>query len=632
MKGEKMQLEIHKTGNNQKVTLAPKGTINTDTVSVLNDALASLNYDGLDLTLDFSDLSYITSVGLRALLVARKKLTEETMRIIHMNEAVHAVFEVSGFLSFIPVVPLSKVPSLPKDPSYRQWLSYRAKSNPDHRIIYCDDKSYTWREIDEASQIVAKDFYDLGVRKGSHVGMFARNTFNWIAAFFAAQKLGAIMVLLNYSLKPGEIKAYSQYGDITHLCYDRASAKTDDETFRNAVTGPDSRIAALYDISAAIDFLSRKDELEALQGMFAEEYDSDDPCIMIFTSGTTGKPKGVLSSAHDRLINSQLMNQGIRPTAEDKICLFLPLCHVFGIGSGLNSAVLYDAPVYMPSDTSDDSLLDTIGENGCTLFNSVPTKILSMARSEHFDPKKVTALRASVIAGAAITEPQMMLLQEKMPHVHFISLYGMSEMAPISMTNYHDTIKHIVSTVGQPVKGVSVEIRDRTTGEKKPAGAEGEIYVHSATSLICYYKMDLDQQAIDDEGWIPTGDLGFMDEEGYLHLTGRCKELIIWGGENISPREIEEIITQLDDIHDVRVVGVPDEKYGEIIAAAVVMSPGKAFSREKVESHILQHLARYKAPAYYVLYEGFPLLSNGKIDMVNLKKDVADKRGSGLAL
>lgn len=627
-----MRLEIEKIVNGKKVILILKGEVNTNTVSVLNEALDELDYEGLDLTYDFSNLVYITSVGLRALLISRKKLSEDRIRIIGMNEAVHNVFEVSGFFDFFPAKKAEETCVLPDDPSYRQLLAYRVASDPDKKILICDDKSYTWKDIDEASQIVAKDFFDLGVRKGSHIGMFARNTFNWIAAFYASQKLGAITIPLNFSLKPNEIRQYSQYGDITHLCYDESSAKMDRDAFKEEVTKEGSCIREIYDLSSSIDFLSRRKELDNLEGLFDEEYDPDDPCVMIFTSGTTGKPKGVLSSAHDRIINTRLLNYGFELSEKDRILLFLPLCHVFGLGSGLNTSILYNIPLYMPSDISDKNLLKIIEEEKITLFNSVPTKILSMASSEHFEQKKVASLRVSVIAGSAIMASQLLALKEKMPHVHFVSLYGMSEMAPISKTLYDDTVEHIASTVGKPVKGVKVEIRDLETGELKGVNETGEIHVKSETSLICYYRMKLDLQAIDDEGWIPTGDLGFIDEEGYIHLTGRCKDLIIWGGENISPKEIEEVISQVDGIHDVKVVGVPDEKYGEIIAAAIIMEAGKVFDREKTEAHILSVLAKYKAPAYYVLYESFPLLSNGKIDMVTLKKEVADKRNSDEAI
>ena len=242
---DKQQLKIDRTQDGQKVTLKLTGRITTDTAADFESVLGSLCYDGLDLTLDFSDLSYITSVGLRSLLTVRKKLTEETMRIVNMNDAVHDVFEMTGFLGFIPIVSSPARASVPENPSYKQLLSFYAKNDPDHIVVICDERHYSWRELDDASQIVAKDFSDAGIRKGTHIGMFARNTLNWVVAFFAAQKLGAIVVLLNYSLKPEEIKMYSQYGDITHLCYDRVSAKMDAKQFESSVTGPGSRIKSL---------------------------------------------------------------------------------------------------------------------------------------------------------------------------------------------------------------------------------------------------------------------------------------------------------------------------------------------------------------------------------------------------
>ncbi len=623
-----MSLRIYRKEEGKSVTLILDGEINTETAAVFNKALESLDYEDLDLTFDFSDLNYITSVGLRALLITRKKLEEDRIRIIGMNEAVHEVFEVSGFIDFFPIQLAKEEYVLPDEPSFRQLFNYRLYKDPEKKILYCDDKSYTYKDIDEASEIIARDFRDLGIRKGSHVGMFARNTFNWAAAFYAAQKLGAITVLLNYSLKPGEIRQYSQYGDITHLCYDDVSAKMDADSFREAVIGIDSCIKEIYDLSASRDFLKRREELEENKERFVEEYNSDDPCIMIFTSGTTGRPKGVLSSARDRLINCRLMNEGFGLNESDRILLFLPLCHVFGFGSGLNTSLLYDIPLYMPSDISDRNLLKIIEKEKITLFNSVPTKILSMRGSEYFSEKAVNTLRVSVIAGAAISPVQFLSLKEKMPHVHFISLYGMSEMAPISKTAYDDSIEHITTTVGKPVTGVDVEIRDRQSGETKSVNEIGEIYVRSQTSLVCYYRLKLDQQALNEEGFIPTGDLGFIDEEGYIHLTGRCKDLIIRGGENIAPKEIEEVISRVEDIRDVKVVGVSDDKYGEIIAAAIVLEPSRSFDKQKTKAFIASALAKYKVPEYYVIYENFPLLSNGKIDMVRLKKEVKEKHNS----
>ncbi len=610
------------------------GKLSTDTAPAFSKAMQALDYDGMDLTLDFSGLDYITSAGLRVLLIVRKKLSEDRIRIVHMNDAVREVFELSGFSSFIPIVSeeSASLPELPSDPSFRQVLSYRVKTDPDREIFFADDTAFTWRDVDRGSQIIASDLARLGVRKGTHVGVFAHNTLNWVCTFFAIQKLGAVIVLLNYGLKPAELITYSGIGDITHLCYDSRSAKMDGASFAAAVTGAGSNIRAVYDISPAVDFRARYDELGALEGLYTEEYNPDDPCVMIFTSGTTGLPKGVLSSSHDRITNCRIMARQLRVSDDDRICLFLPLCHVFGFGTGLSVALLYNIPMIMPSSISDASLLDAIHRYRCTIFNSVPTKILSMAHNELFSPEKVASLRASMIGGAAITRSQLLFLREKMPGLHLLPIYGMSEISPISMMLYEDTIDHITDTVGRPVDEVEVEIRDIVTGECCPAGVQGEICVRSDTSLICYYKLDIEKQAIDAEGWIPTGDLGFLDADGYLRLTGRCKDLIIRGGENISPKEIEEAITQLEEIQDVKVVGVPDEHFGEIVAAAVMCKPGISFSRERVENHILKRLAAFKAPAYYVLYDAFPLLSNGKVNMLKLRKEVAEKAGSEEAL
>ncbi len=606
------------------------GILNTGSAARFSETMQALDYNGLDLTLDFSGLEYITSAGLRALLIVRKKLREDRIRIVHMNDAVREVFEISGFSGFIPVLSdeCEPFPELPKDPSFRQVLSYRLKTDPDKEIFYADDTPCTWRDVDRCSQIIASDLSRLGVRKGTHVGVFAHNTLNWIYTFFAIQKLGAVIVLLNYSLKPHEIIMYSRIGDITHLCYDSKSAKMDAADFAAAVTGSGSSITTVYDISPAVDIQARYDKLPGLQGSFSEEYDPDDPCVMIFTSGTTGLPKGVLSSSHDRITNCRIMARQLLVSNDDRICLFLPLCHVFGFGTGLSVALLYNIPMFMPSDISDGSLLEAIERHKCTIFNSVPTKILSMAHSEGFSPEKVASLRASMISGAPITRAQLLFLREKMPNVHLLPIYGMSEISPISMMMYEDTLDHITDTVGRPVDEVEVEIRDMITGARGPAGVQGEICVRSDTSLICYYKLEIEKQAIDAEGWIPTGDLGILDADGYLRLTGRCKDLIIRGGENISPKEIEEVITQLEEIQDVKVVGVPDEHFGEIVAAAVVCKPGMSFSREKVEKHIRGRLARYKAPVYYALYDAFPLLANGKINMLKLKQEVAEKAGN----
>lgn len=618
-----MRIETVKNGN--EVTVKVFGRITTDNNDEFMGAVADLGYPDIDLTMDFSGLEYITSAGLRTLLIVRKKLSYEKMRIINVNSATMEIFDTAGFLSLIQISEKEEKVELGNDPSFKEVLSYRVKTTPDKDIFFIDDRAYNWKDVDDCSQIIADDLSKLGVHKGSHVGIMGRNGINWIFTFFAVQKLGGVVVLLNFSLSPNELVSASQIGDITHVCYGDINFPDGKESFVKDITGGESKIRYTYDISKSIDFSERYDELPELSGRFREIYDSDDPSVMIFTSGTTGKPKGVLSSSHDRISNCKIMYREMHSDENDRICMFLPLCHVFGFGTGLSVALLLNIPLYMPSKISDEALLDTIEKNRCTIFNSVPTKIISMAHNEQFSPERVASLRVSMIGGAAITAAQLEDLQARMPGVHFMPIYGMSEVSPISIVLYDDTPAHITGTVGKPVKEVEVEIRNPANNEACPVGVEGEITVKSATSLVCYYKLDLEKQALNEDGWIPTGDLGVIDEDGYLRISGRIKDLIIRGGENISPGEIATAITEFDGIADVKVVGVPDALLGETVAAAIVMKKGCEFDREAMDRHLAGRISKYKIPAHYEIYDAFPLLANGKVDMLTLKKEVAEK-------
>lgn len=618
-------LTVKKEKTNNETLVSIEGTIDTTNYQLLENELKNLDYNNINLVLDFSKVKYITSAGLRVLLVIRKKITDGKMKIIHANKDVSDVFEVSGFSSFIDIEKNDESDEMMEDPSFKQILEYRVKTSPKKELIYWKNKAYTWEDIDNCSQIIANDFFNLGVRKGSHVAIMSRNSINWVFAFFAVQKLGAIAVMLNFSLKPDEVALLSQIGDITHLCIGDISLGTDKECFANEVKTNGSLIMHTYDIGSSIDFTSRYNELPALKDRFTEQFYADDASVMIFTSGTTGKPKAVLSSAHDRVTNCKIHAREMHADENDKICLFLPLCHVFGFGTGLLVAMYLNLPLYMVDSTKDKDLIETIYQNKCTLFNSVPTKIISMAHCEDFSSEKLSTLRCSMLGGAAITAAQLTELREKLPNIHFMPIYGMSEVSPISVGKYEDTPEHITSTVGVPVKEVQVEIRKPGTDEVCPAGVQGEIVVRSDTSLLCYYKLDLEKQAINSDGWIETGDLGILDEDGYLKITGRIKDLIIRGGENIAPKEIEEVIAELDGIADVKVIGVPDELFGEEIVAAIIMKQGKTFDKDVVDQHLLKKLAKFKLPKHYAIYNAFPLLMSGKPDVLGLKKELADR-------
>ena len=248
-----------------------------------------------------------------------------------------------------------------------------------------------------------------------------------------------------------------------------------------------------------------------------------------------------------------------------------------------------------------------------------------MVNNKAFVPEKVKSLRCTVIAGASATEAQIRLFQEKMPNNDFFTAYGLSELAPATITRPHDSFYHLTKTVGKAVKNVEVRICDRESQKDCPVGESGEVVLRGFNLMLYYYKMDLKDQSFDPEGWLKTGDMGYLDDDGYLHLTGRFKDVIIRGGENIIPSEIAGLITEFPAVEDCMVVGAPSDFYGEEVAACLKLRKDMPYHEDDLRSFVQSRLARFKVPSYFFVYEDFPHLPNGKVDMVNLRNDVHQK-------
>lgn len=619
-----MQIKIKNEPD--KVTLYVDGRIDTTTAPVFREKAAELEGNVLPLTIDFRDVQYISSAGLRELLILQKKYQETGMKVVNVNDDVNEIFQATGFDTLLDIEKASMDLSRYIQLSFKEFLKNKAEHQGDDLMMTCKGVGYTWGEAEKLAQIIASDLKQIGVRKGTHVGICSTNSANWILTYFAIQKLGAVAMLLNSNYLVPEIIKIASFGDITHLCFgDMPELKDRDEFIRQVTDINQSCIAQTYDIREEIDFKKRLDEYGPLEGMFESKVESDSPCTMIFTSGSTGRPKGVLLSAYNILNASSTMTEIIRVAKGDKLCLILPLFHIFGLTAGMFTVFIGDGSLCMPKDIRTDTILETIEKEQCTMFHAVPTMFLALINNKNFTSEKVKTLRASMIAGAATKESQLIEFQNKFPGNHFMNAYGLSEMAPVSMCGYEDTQEHITKTIGKPVKNIKIKIQNSETREECPTGVPGEILVQGYNLMTCYYKVDIDDQSIDQDGWLHTGDLGFMDQEGYAHLSGRKKELIIRGGENITPGEIEEVIAAQEGVADVKVVGVPHEFFGEEVAAAVVMKGGCTFDEEKMRTDIKPMLAKFKLPAYYTVYDEFPLLANGKIDMVSLKKDVIAK-------
>jgi fatty-acyl-CoA synthase len=608
------------------VKISVSGRIDSNTYQELQNAVNEADYSKGSLIFDFKDVEYISSAGLRVLLSARKKIGAGSMKVINVSSIVFETFEMTGFDSIFDVTQGEEGIATYISLSFKEILKMKLKKNSDVTVLSHLGSDYTWKDIEMYSQIVANDLFKTGVTKGSHVGICSANSANWIITFLAVQKLGAIACLLNFNYNEKEIADVSKVGDITHLCYgDIATMKDKDKFLSNIKNAENNKITEFYDIRSSIDFKERKGEYDSVKGLFDVKVESDDACVMIYTSGSTGKPKGVLLSAYNILNASAAMADEIMITNEDKLCLIVPMFHIMGMTTGLFCNLLKNALIVIPENIRTGTILSTIDTYKCTLFHSVPTMVLAIMNNKEFSSDKVSSLRCTILAGAAATEAQIIKMNEIFPNNHFVCAYGLSEMAPVSLTKYDDTIEHIAKTVGKPVNNIQISVKNHETGGDCAVGEVGEITVEGYNLMSCYYKAALDMQSIDDSGWLHTGDLGFLDEDGYLHLTGRAKELIIRGGENIMPSEIAEVISQFPDVADVKVQGVPDDFFGEVVGASVVMKDGKQLDTDKLKAFLAERLAKYKLPAYIFRYDAFPLLSNGKVDAVSLKKDMNAK-------
>lgn len=578
--------------------------------------------------LDFAKVSHITSTGLKRLLFAMKGGLD--LSVVNVSPAVGELFHANGYDNMLTYsvnesLPPSDYVPVSTEKSFKAMLA--AKQVPgmeDRMIINYRDRDYTWKDVEMCSQIMADDLARLGVKKGSHVAIIGLNSINWFCAFFAVQKLGAIAILMNYFLSPEEIIGQSKIGDIEFMIVGRIPGVSDFDVYSSLVTAGDSRIRKTYNIRDSHDYTTRYDEYPAVKDLYRDLFDEDDACLMLFTSGSTGLAKGAVFSSKAIFDCIFWVLDEYLITSEDRNCISLPFFHILGFAIMFVIAIKCDSPSYIPETATPAAIQSIIEKNRCTMFHSVPTMLLAVINNKNFTPDKVASLRCSILGGAVTSSAQMELMTRMFPNNHMGNIYGMSENPAISITLLHDSTERVLSTVGKPLPHIQMEIRNHGDNKPLPLGQVGEICIRAATSLTSYYNLPLANQAYDSEGWIATGDLGMMDEEGYLYFSGRVKELIIRCGENIIPKEISELLITHPDISQAIVVGVPHPLYGEDVAAAVVMEPGKTLDENAIRDFLWGKLAKFKLPAHYRVYDSFPVLGSGKPDLLTLKKQVAE--------
>lgn len=511
----------------------------------------------------------------------------------------------------------------------QQLLGEASAKYGDKKAVEYGGEYYTWREIDAMSDILADDFARRGVVKGDHVGIWSPNTLMWILTFFAALKLGAVAVLINCNFTAHELKLAVRIGAVKWFCFGQCPRLSEDPGLLDRV-----RESCPEQIRGGIDIRRLSADLMQFHYEGAEisrsvrdgrGLDCRDVCCMIFTSGTTKAPKCVMLTHHILVNSSANMAELMRITEEDSLCMSLPLFHIFGLCGGFLACVHCGAVVHLMDSIKSSDIMKCVDRYKCTILNGVPTSYLAMINNAAFPGYNMQSIRVGVLGGASVTRQQMRRIQDAFPRTVFMTNYGQTEGACLTNTKYGDSFEHIASTVGLPMDHIRLEIQDPRTKEILGPGEVGEIIVKGYSVMKGYFNPEPGLETIDKDGWLHTEDLGMKDEEGYVRIVGRIKDIIIRGGEDITPLEIEEAILAYDQVSEAKVVGVPHEILGEQVVACLVLKQPNTYREEELRAVLQRKLAPFKHPSHIFLYESFPLGGSGKISTSRLREDAARK-------
>lgn len=501
-----------------------------------------------------------------------------------------------------------------------------AKKYGDKTAIVFRGDELTYRDLDRFSDRMMLFYLGNGINKGTHVGLLASNSAEWVIHYLALCKIGAIAVLFNTHLTGEELTNALNYADVTYLTCGYRAEKADFKSCLDKVTKESvpnlKRVFHIgYDLGSHI--LSSKEpsgpEIEFLKSR-KEAVDQEDPINLIFTSGTIARPKGVLTSGYQMLTAAEEAARHMRLGTETRICSVLPLYHCYGLSVDLLAGLTAGATIHILEYFKSADVLDCIEKNRCTVFNGVTTMFLAMMKHEKRMNYKIDSLITGTVAGSYVSPNVFMEISRNFSIPHLQMSYGQTEAtAGITFSDFDESLESKSHHVGKPIEGTSLRIN----GADGMPGISGEIEIKGFNVMKGYYRMkDETEKAFTDDGWMKTGDLGMLDDEGNLHITGRVKELIIRGGENISPVEVEASIRNYPGIEDVKVIGVPAEVIQEMVVACIIIRKGWRINEQLLINHMKKHLAPFKIPERIEYFSEFPLGRTGKVNTGELKKMV----------
>ncbi len=537
------------------------------------------------------------------------------------------------------------------DLTFPQVLDRMVEEFPDQYAFRYTTMDYTrtYKEFRDEVDTFARSLIAMGVKPGDHVAIWATNVPQWYLTFWATTKIGAVLVTVNTAYKIHEVEYLLRQSDthtlvmvdgykdsdyigiIKELCPELETAEKGKHLYlkklpflRNIITCESSQ-KGCYTWDEAMA-LSEKVPLSEVH-LRAAAINKDDVCNMQYTSGTTGFPKGVMLTHYNVVNNGKAIGDCMDLSTADKMMIQVPMFHCFGMVLAMTASMTHGTTMCPIPAFSPRKGLACINQEKITCFHGVPTMFIAMLGHEDFPKTDFSNMRTGIMAGSPCPIKVMREVIEKMNMPEICITYGQTEASPgCTMSKTTDSVETRVNTVGAAMYGVECKIVDPETGEELPDGVDGEFVAKGYNIMKGYYKMpEATAATIDENGWLHTGDLARRDANGYYKITGRIKDMIIRGGENIYPKEIEDFIYTHPKVKDVQVIGVPDKQYGEEIMACVILKEGETSSEEEIKQFVLDHMAKHKVPRYVDFVEAFPMNAAGKILKYKMRENAVDK-------
>ena len=507
------------------------------------------------------------------------------------------------------------------------WAAVVAEHGRRDALVSCQQNvRWTYAELDAKVERCARALLAAGVGKGERVGIWSPNNAEWVVVQFATARIGAILVNINPSYRAHELDYALKQSGCSLLVHAEGFRDADYRDLLANIDAHPRTVALGSEWDALHAKLAPVEELRVREAMLQ----FDEPINIQYTSGTTGFPKGATLSHHNIVNNGFFIGELLGYTPADRVCVPVPFYHCFGMVLGNLAIVSHGACIVIPSEAFDAAAtLTAVDTERCTSLYGVPTMFIAELSDPSFPYRDLSSLRTGIMAGSPCPVEVMKRVRSEM-HMHEVTIcYGMTETSPVStQTRRDDPLEKQVASVGQVHPHVEVKIVEPETGQTVARGEPGELCTRGYSVMLGYWRDEVaTREAIDEARWMHTGDLATMDDQGYVNIVGRIKDMIIRGGENIYPREIEEFLYTHPAIADAQVIGVPDEHYGEIVCAWIILRPGGELDEERLKAYCSGQIARYKIPQLVRFVDAFPMTVTGKVQKFKMRELEIAERG-----